>query len=824
MANMYPKFGSKPNNSPYAEAQVYNLFKEQLDDNFYIIHSIPWLSSVVQGLLGSNSPIGEVDFLIFHPQYGALAIEVKGGRVKHDHAGFFYTNTSNYAVNRIDPVNQLTRGVFALQKFLEEKLIRIRIGKAYFFPNSETILDTLPPGVVDLHANPPVSLVLDIKDTGNIKNKILEIMEYHKKTLGNKNLNHERVQEIISKIVPDEDYTPCWLSRIDNDGRLWLKLTDEQKECIDLGLIKDRLIVTGWPGSGKTIVATHLARLLSQKGNNVLIVTFNKLLAEKFKKDLKENKLCKVFNFHSLCKEAADWNKEALDTKNQEWLKNGSYKSLEIACDAGFLGWHDALIVDEGQVIKEYGWKILVKTFSEKKIATMCDMKQAFSYEEPVTLDFLTELLSTKPFFLTNSLRLPKLVCNRLKLFQEPEYSVINQREIEDDTLSEIVVVDEKKYLELLFEQFECNNIPFSYMVILYSISPPSEEIIKIIPKEVKVESIGRFRGLESPFVIILASKKMSDIDFFCAYSRATTRCVVILNAYAVKEGGYGKLGSNIYSQQQAIVDAEANKVLTNNIISELSLTFESLPNCGISLKWCVEWGGYIFPVQKFEIHRKFYENYFSSIGTPRVYTWTPLSVSYVDCKDVGTDFTRLNLEYCSSCNLMTPHFLESKKGLKCYVCNNESGVRDLIFEGELARVGDILKFPKSYSLDERKGLSPYLFALGGLLKYRVNLNSSDVIKVFDGNSSMANVAIAFIMIKIIMGFKSKQDFFVLKVKDVAKETQEWNSHVNQLSFESWQGFINAGFNKMTEVGILIKSEKGLRRLNGEKVYELVKN
>ena len=80
MAVMYPDFGPKVNDSAIAEPLVYNLLKRGLDDNFHVIHSLPWLSSIVDKFReGSKSPIGEIDFLIFHEFYGVLAIEVKGG-------------------------------------------------------------------------------------------------------------------------------------------------------------------------------------------------------------------------------------------------------------------------------------------------------------------------------------------------------------------------------------------------------------------------------------------------------------------------------------------------------------------------------------------------------------------------------------------------------------------------------------------------------------------------------------------------------------------------------------------------------------------------
>ena len=50
MAIMHPPHEPKYNDSHVAEPIVYRLLKEQLDDNFQIIHSIPWLSSFIHEL------------------------------------------------------------------------------------------------------------------------------------------------------------------------------------------------------------------------------------------------------------------------------------------------------------------------------------------------------------------------------------------------------------------------------------------------------------------------------------------------------------------------------------------------------------------------------------------------------------------------------------------------------------------------------------------------------------------------------------------------------------------------------------------------------
>lgn len=80
MARMIPADGPALTGSR-AEYNLYWILKEQLSGDFVVIHSVPWLTDVASRR-SSGAPTREVDFLILHPEYGLLAIEVKGGR--HD--------------------------------------------------------------------------------------------------------------------------------------------------------------------------------------------------------------------------------------------------------------------------------------------------------------------------------------------------------------------------------------------------------------------------------------------------------------------------------------------------------------------------------------------------------------------------------------------------------------------------------------------------------------------------------------------------------------------------------------------------------------------
>lgn len=85
MARMIPSDGPSDTDSA-AERDLYPVLREQLSDEFVVVHGLPWLTTLTRrgqdsrGAKLLGPPTGEIDFLILHAELGVLAIEVKGGR------------------------------------------------------------------------------------------------------------------------------------------------------------------------------------------------------------------------------------------------------------------------------------------------------------------------------------------------------------------------------------------------------------------------------------------------------------------------------------------------------------------------------------------------------------------------------------------------------------------------------------------------------------------------------------------------------------------------------------------------------------------------
>src|SRR5436309_868985 len=87
MARMYPQALPDMVESN-AERLLYEVMRQQLSDDFVVMHSVKWLMRNRDRF----DQDGEIDFLVVHPQLGLLIIEVKGGRIRVDgSSGIWYT-------------------------------------------------------------------------------------------------------------------------------------------------------------------------------------------------------------------------------------------------------------------------------------------------------------------------------------------------------------------------------------------------------------------------------------------------------------------------------------------------------------------------------------------------------------------------------------------------------------------------------------------------------------------------------------------------------------------------------------------------------------
>ncbi len=823
MARMFPTDSPQDTGSRTAEPIVYRRLKEQLSDEFVVIHSLPWLASVAKEIDSRSVPTGEIDFLILHQNLGILAIEVKGGIFTYNRTEFVYKRTGQV----IDPVRQVRRGVHALAKLLHESGAGSwRIGYCLIFPESE-MQEAIPISLIDFTVQPPQPIVFDISDLNNLGTNIQDVMTYWKKSLSTWQITKKQFEKLIDVLLPSADYTPCWQTRINNDIVTWLQLTPEQTGCLNKITQENRLVVTGFPGTGKTLLLIEHVRRLSKSGEKALVLTYNSLLAKRLRGELSDTGT-EVYTFHDQCRQAAKLTGNLIPTSNEsskseidkEWYSTTASNVLQQALDEQKLAIYDSLVIDEGQVFHISWWDILTRWFEGKQITAFCDSTQVFSFEKLALPIKIAETINAKTYALTINLRSPRTVFDRVTRVVSSEYQQSCLRPIEQDTLSESVVEDTDNKLDQIIAQLEKEEVPKESVVILTTYASSNNKKYAGI----EIVSASKFRGLESPVVIILTGSRSDETALFCAYTRATSRCIVIYNALQVINGNYGAFGQILLDlDKTGSIQKESDSGLTSVVFEQQKLNLISVADKTISLFWCSDWSGWVIPPEKFDRVAQSMWIYHLAVTTNHpVYSW--------DLHDRGTlkyfrssqpldnyYHENCSLRHCEICKMTTPFTIVYREVGKCTICcraenmfslDNFNPSFDFILEPD----------PKS-SPSEKKKLSIFLMALG-----RWNTISDDHQRKFDsallvGGSIGYQVAYLLVLTDLL-----RKEDLIFELDEMAKRYLSWCPDLEKrIDEKDWRKMVALGINQWLQKKVLHKVKSGIYEKSEEflEIYRL---
>jgi len=833
MARMFPEIGPQNTGSPKAEPDIYWRLSRQLSDEFTVIHSLPWLASVAKEIDNRSVPTGEIDFLVLHQELGILAIEVKGGILTHDRTEFVYKKTGQ----RIDPIRQIRRGSHALSEWLHQSGCGgWKIGYCVIFPNSE-MGDSIPVALIDRTINPPQPIVLDIRSLENLGEKIQEIMRYWKNALNTWAIKNHQIEKLIDIILPSEDYTPCWQTRINNDTVTWLRLTEEQSDCLRRIEKSERLVVTGFPGTGKTLLLIEYARRLAALGKTVLVLTYNSLLTKRLRDDLPSSNI-KVSTFHEQCRRAANlFNDLTIDLdfsfneNDEEWYETTGPSLLQKAVAENKLLKYDLLIVDEGQALHLDWWDTLYEWFSDQQIIAFCDATQSFAFENSTSAyEIANSIGSESPFTLTVNLRSPRSVFDRIVEVKSSDYQQFCQRNFEPDTLTEIPTRDPENTLKKIIHDLLNKDKILPESIVIIDVNPLSilyrssnEPLLKNKKSylDIPIFSAAKFRGLESPVVVIYAGRTNDESALLCAYTRATSRCIVVYDAVSIIKGEYGKFGKILLeSVAKDIVQEEAASRLTSGVFDEQQFDLLTIDSQTESLYWCVDWNSWIvYPKNRNYVAQLMWTYHLAVTTDHSVCTWKTsqeVSLEYIEkTKELDKNSRQFCiLSFCRKCGLTTPHLHKYGRGIsECILCSkskSEFNEKDIETQSKLS---EILDSAEQFKKEDKKTLSIFLIAIGRWNKLVLERDDLNLSSYTPGTSGSIGYQVAhlLIFIEILIG---KTEF--LKIDDLVKLHTRWCPNlIHQASEKQLHLFFAQALNTWFSKRILRKpetrkSEKGI--------------
>jgi hypothetical protein len=814
MARMIPATGPQDTNSR-GEKKIYALLKQGLSDDFTVIHSLPWLARGVKEIDPNYAPTGEIDFLIIHESLGLLALEVKSGEQRVEEGLFIYVKTGNTG----NHVLQTRKNLHGLARWLgRDPHLRWRIGYGLVFPDSMFGENVISPGLVDITVTPPQSLFIDRMhmDASELAVQIRELMAYWKQTLDNPALGASRAAHLIGVLCPTFDGTPSWGERVEYDNRIWLRLTLEQTSVVHTIMGQARMVVTGWPGTGKTLIAIEIARRMIAQGKRVLILTFNTLLVEHLRREIDSATMAKVATWHGFC---SDYSRKLLGQieTNSGWLELGCLEDLQNAQSNGLYLDFDTLIVDEAQTLRQEWCAWLAAQFTDKPIIAFCDETQRFSFEkERISTEDLCKVFGIeRPFSLTIPLRSPRSVFDHLKRIRLPAYQMLNPRDVEEDTLQEYVVGDVETAIDKVIGELTAKGIDRTGIVVLTK--------YKWLPDHISVEryeTVARFRGMEAPVVIIAGAEDMDDIELFCAYSRATTVCIALYEAERLGcKSSHGKFQELVleHPDNANIANTAREEGLTKFILAR-HVESASVGLSSVDLSWCEVWKCWFVDRQDDAEAADLWIDYLLAYHDWPVYSWTSSSRRKIRREDPAVNNIQgacstetYELSECKACEDLTPHVRPLRGAPVCQRCTGALGERATPSPDTLAM---LRKFdaiitspnPRSISQEMKDRLPLPLAALGARIYVSARLLGVPAkLRQLPNSSLLHRLATAFIYSRISLkpaGTKIERDTLAIETgRYVLPEG---------LTTEAWRQAIARCLGQNAKAGLLKKDKDGV--------------
>ncbi|WP_270641911.1 NERD domain-containing protein [Paraclostridium sordellii] len=499
MAIMYPS-NIESYNYTDSEKFFYNELKTKLSDDFSVFYSIRWFKNIK-----GEKETSECDFLIFHPNYGYITIEVKGGvriEVQEDEWRILDSLSSDsYRVLRRSPFKQAEESMYYFRDYYEENF-------AGFYKGTYGFAVALPFYNIkeDIGISYPKFLIIDKDSLGNLEERIFEIFRYWRGKYRNYlPFSYEQQVKFLKLLNKRISLSAAAGALIEIRQKELDKVNRVQDNYIEFISNYNKAFIIGGAGTGKTWIGIKKAIKDSKEGKRVLIVTPGNILADYIKAQI-EYVNVEVIYFNELYN-----------------LEKGSY---------------DTIIVDEAQDFNENQAEDITYLLKDQNVSTLYVMydKNQNIYD----VNFKDKFnINNPPFVLNENIRNTSAIHNwcikeigigkeiRPSIIEgvEPEVYIVKNRDniliklenlINILTLSEFV--DNKDIVilsEIELKHTLLNNVR---KIGRYNIV---NDFKKLDEKSILIKESNDFKGLESNIVIYIQLKKRHYISKYIGCTRA---------------------------------------------------------------------------------------------------------------------------------------------------------------------------------------------------------------------------------------------------------------------------------------------------------------
>lgn len=521
MAIMFPKNISEytPTDS---ERFVYEELKSQLPDTYMVFYSVEWARRN-KGKIEAS----EADFIITHPDYGFVCLEVKGGSRIYVEDNEWFVEDATYGARKLkrSPYKQAEENMFYF-KDLYAKNAHISYNGIYaagvvfpFFNMSNLNVEL---------SNREQEFTIDAIKMSNLPKAINDIFRLR---AGNKfGLNmyssseHEALLDLIRKRIAISAAAGYLVKYINNQMNVINRVQDNYIYFISK---YKHFYIRGGAGTGKTWIAMKMAINDAKDGKKVLFLCKSRYLAEMVQEHLSDNYSIIVNNLDVFLSNVI----------NPEYkIDKDSYRGISEHMQDNAEKF-DSIYVDEAQDFNEelaFVVRNMLKDEKESRLGVFYDDVQKIRKDEFGD----AFIIDAEPFLLRENIRNTSNIYSYAMETTQLGTDVISNPVEGPNPIKEHI--RDKKHLtqrleNLLKEYIDDEKLDTKSLVILFEDMQNAKEYIengiaqwKFVTshkprnnQEIYVCDAFDYKGLEADMIIYVRSKNASENINYIAYTRA---------------------------------------------------------------------------------------------------------------------------------------------------------------------------------------------------------------------------------------------------------------------------------------------------------------
>jgi len=510
----------------HGEREIYKALRDRTPSHWVAFHSV-WSKN------HEYKSESEADFIIL-TDTAVLVLEVKGGKLSRNSNGQWIQTGKNPEpiVRSESPFRQASGVTHAFRKYLRDECDRKDLaddlpwGYGVVTPHCDPVLPLNDPEIVPELLLPAGSFPSGIHDF------LLRLGIYWE----TRNRKHKKSgvlikEELISLLIPEIRHRPEGLIMMTSVRNSIINLTEQQIGILRSARENPRILLTGGAGTGKTVLAMEQAHIQAQKGNNVLVVCFNRLLAEYLKTvvpDDSSRKNITISTFSSFEKKRKNKNrwKYLIVDEGQDLMDDNHLRLLDEVLEGGMNNGEWLITLDNHQDIHGF----FLNTGNDKGLVSVAvSLKLDMNCRNPIPVAEYNRKITLFQSFPRASVPGPEPIIDYY--VDELEKEKLLKQHIEEE-IARYREQDESLDIVLLARQRK--DIPEDFFTPFY-FSVDFRQYTMGIQDSIQWSTIHGFKGLESQTIILIGIDELENPEkkslLYVAASRTTYRFIWLAHA-----------------------------------------------------------------------------------------------------------------------------------------------------------------------------------------------------------------------------------------------------------------------------------------------------